>query len=199
MVENQDGLVVVELLDDNGLPMRIAALNEHTDLGTDVIGLAFLGPAEIAELESMESQETALFGPAPVAAHFQDQSHYHYFYNCSWVYQQGGTYAISWYMCPNDTFWDRKIGQALTIALSAATRRPILIWLGGMLTVNIEGLFYQPDGSLRGSVSDYRPACGWINWGAAAPHWLYYYCAGTTYYGYAWDDLYDRLFYVVYE
>jgi hypothetical protein len=82
-------------------------LNVHTDADTAVIGLAFLDEADIAQLEVMQQGGAGLFGPATALAHFKDQSHYHYFYNCSWVYNQGGTYGISWYMCPQDTYWER--------------------------------------------------------------------------------------------
>jgi hypothetical protein len=91
-----------------------------------------------------------------------------------------------------------KIGQALTVALSVATRYPLLMWLGGMLTINYEDLFYESDGSLRGSLSDFRAVCGWVLWNSPRNHWLYYYCAGSVNYGYAWDDLFDRFFYVKY-
>lgn len=103
VIENRDGLVVIEVV-DQGERVRIAAMHEHTDAGTDVVGIAFLDEAEVAELEEMQRNDAAgLFSPAMVSAHFKDQSHYHYFYNCSYIYNQGGTYGMSWYMCPQDT------------------------------------------------------------------------------------------------
>ena len=190
------GLVVVDTTDPDGKRVRIAALNEQTDKGTEVIGLAFLDEADIAQLEEMERRhETSLFGPQVAQAHYRDQSHYHYFYNCSWVFNQGGSYAISWYMCPNDTWADRLIGDAIGTALGIAKTHPLLQALGGMLVVANEYFFYRGDGSLKGSFSDYRAVCGYVLWnGLPATHWLYYYCAGTANYGSAWSGYYQRFF-----
>jgi hypothetical protein len=159
--------------------------------------LAFLGPAEIAELEKMKACETAPFGPTAASAHFKDQSHYHHFYNCSYVYQQGGTYGVSWYMCPQDTANDRFLGDAIGVALGVWGPTPLFRFLGGMLIAANHIYFYEPDGSLRGSLSDYRAVCGWLRWGyPITNHWMYYYCVGSEWFNYGYSDYWSKFFYV---
>jgi len=53
---------------------------------------------------------------------------------------------------------------------------------------------------LRGSLSDYRAACGWVLWntGPSPNHWMYFYCAGSANFGWGWDQVWNQYFYVVY-
>jgi hypothetical protein len=147
VLENRDGLRVVEL-SDGASTHRIAAIDAETDQGTNVIGLVFMDETDIAEFEELEA-EARLLGPSVASAHFKDQSHYHYFFNCSYAYNQGGTYGMSWYMCPEDTANDRIIGDALALALAASSKKALLKWLGGMLFAVNETYFRYYDGSYR--------------------------------------------------
>ncbi|MCC6618525.1 MAG: hypothetical protein IT341_05725 [Chloroflexi bacterium] len=202
VIENREGLVVIEVAYD-GERVRIAAMPEHTDAGTDVVGIAFLDESEIAELEGMGDEASSVVGPAIASAHFKDQSHYHYFYDCSYIYNQGGTYGMSWYMCPQDTEYDRLLGYVISSVLSIPVGSGALLrWLGGMLVgAANEFYFYESDGSLRGSISDFRNMCGWVMWNSGPnPNgsWMYYYCQGSANFGKGWNDLYDKIFYVKY-
>lgn len=131
-------------------------------------------------------------------AHIKDQSHYHYFWNCSYVYNQGHTYGITVYLCPDDRGLDRYVGAVIGVSMSILAKTPLLKWIGGMLTIANEAYFDLNDGSYRFSMSDYRSLCGYVLWNTSpgVNNYMWYYCAGTANYQYAYAVWLDRYFYV---
>jgi hypothetical protein len=97
-------------------------------------------------------------------------------------------------MCPNDTWADRALGDAVGTALGCCGGHPLLRALGGFLVWANHWAFYRSDGSLYSSISDYRILCGWVFWNGAPAEWVYYYCAGSSNFGYVWSDGVDRFF-----
>jgi hypothetical protein len=194
VVENEDGVIAFEMTDRDGQRIRLAVLDQQTGLGTEVLGLVFMDEADVRQLEEMEKRhETGLLRPDKAEAHYQDRSHYHYFWNGSWVYNQGGTYGISFRISPLDAGYRFSVGSAIAGLMGVAVKHPLLGVLGGFLIDTLKYRFTEPDGSMRGSISDYRSVCGYVLWntGPNPDHWLWYYCAGTVNYGYARDYFYS--------
>lgn len=187
VIENREGLRVVEDQTDSGDRSRIAAFDAITDGGVEVIGLAFLDEAEIRELEAMQADTSPrVLGPQVVSAHYQDKSHYHYFFRCSWVYNQGGTYGITIHICSTDFGDIQNAGTAVAAAMTIPARNPWLAWITGVAVYYGMGTCKDANGHCRISMSDYRAVCGWIQYIPLTGQVAYYgYCSGSSNYGYA--------------
>lgn len=198
VVENRNGLRAVDINDERG-QVRIAVFDAQTDAGTDVIALAFLNEGEVEELEEMQARASSPVGPSRAQAHYTapshyDTSHYHYFWNCSWVHNKAGSYAITWRMCGQDTVNDRYIGDAIALAMNVSPLKPLLKLMTGMLVLANHYYFYASDGSLSGTVDDFRKTCGNVGWYSKANRLVYYYCAGTPNFDKAWDAYFQKYY-----
>lgn len=204
IVENHDGLVAIDVVDPetNGRT-RVAAINSVSDGGMEVIGLVFLDDDEIAELEARQAGAAAgpFFGPGVAQAHRKDQSHYHYFWSCSWVYNQGGTYGITINFCPND-FSDIKFGGlAVAGAMGIATGHPWLGWITGVAWNYGVNFCRTSTGACQISVSDYRALFGWATythtWTCLPCNILFYfYSSSSSNYRYAYRQDTGGLYYI---
>lgn len=204
IVENHDGLVAADVTDpETGARTRVAAINGISDGGIEVIGLVFLDEEEIAQLEARQARGAAspLFGPGLARAHFKDQSHYHYFWDCSWVFNQGGTYAITIHFCPNN-FSDIKFGgMAVAAALGISTGHPWLGWITGVAWNYGTNFCRTSSGACQISISDFRAYFGWANyhhtWTCTPCNiWFYFYSSSSAYYRYAYRDDTGGLYYI---
>lgn len=200
-VENHDGLVAFDVHDESGARTRIALIDVTTDGGFDVVGMVFLDESEIGELEARQAKDAdaSLFRPDVAYGHRKDQSHYHYFYVCSWVYNQGGTYAITIYICPGDFGSLKFAGTAVAALMGIAKGHPLLGWVTGVAYWYGVDFCRDASGGCRISMSDYRQIygnttqlCTWI----ICPLQFYFYSSSSSSYGYARRSDTGGLYYV---
>jgi hypothetical protein len=176
--------------DESGARTRIALIDGVTDGGFDVVGIVFLDESEIGELEARQAKddETSLFGPSLAYGHKKDQTHYHYFWVCSWVQNQGHTYGITSYICPGDFGSLKFAGTAVAALMGIAAGHPLLGWITGVPYYFGIDLCRNASGGCMITMSDYRAIygnttqlCTWI----ICPLQFFFYPFGSAYYGYA--------------
>ena len=200
-VENHEGLVAFDVRDESGARTRIALIDVTTDGGHDVVGMVFLDESEIAELEDRQARdaEGSLFEPRVAYGHRKDQSHYHYFYTCSWVYNQGGTYAITVYVCPGDFGSIKFAGVSVAALMGIAKKVPLLGWITGVAYWYGTDLCRDSTGGCRISMSDYRQIYGNTTQLCTliiCPLQFFFYSSTSSNFGYARRTDNGNLYYV---
>jgi hypothetical protein len=188
IVESEDGLLVLELKEQNGKRVQLVAQNAKTVSGIEVIGLAFLDEAAIAAVERGSSMAFS-FGPQAVAAHRNGTNHSHYpgfpFHTCSFVYNWANGDS-TFHICSIDVSLLQYVAAGWS-ALLLGLFNPVVGFVAGLIVFGGINYYRNADGSIDlfgpnvSIVSHYGNTYYWGSRGG----WYYHYPRGSIYYGYA--------------
>ncbi|MBI2764243.1 MAG: hypothetical protein HYX54_11005 [Chloroflexi bacterium] len=189
MVQEQAGLVVLEMADEGGVPVRIAMFDTVTKSGIEVIGLGFAYAEDAPDVIDLHPTAVS-FGPQPVSATRNGTNHSHQlqwpFSSCSYVYNyaSGDSYL---HLCPNDITLLQYVGTMWATLAGVAFLTPVLGWIPGLVVFAGIQNFKNPDGSLDfyAPSSSINSSYGNTYYYGALGGWYYHYPQGNSLYGYA--------------
>lgn len=195
IVENRQGVIAWDTVDDSGARLRIVAYDAQTSSGVTVIGVAFLNQAEIDEVEAQSDATGWTLGPEKVAAHKTSSGHYHFQWDCSYAYQYANSNTLYVYICPDDVNYIRYVGSFLAGVLGWMIH-PIVALLG-VLVVNVAITYFdEPDGSIQFYVPDWEARVGYGSTYYYGPEsWFYHYARSSSLYCWARQQTNGNLYY----
>lgn len=189
VIESDEGILVLEVLDEHNKPLQIVAHDAVTVSGIEVIGLAFLDSGELDAINAGTASTGFAFGPQPVIAHRNGTNHSHYpgfpFHTCSYVYNWANGDS-TFHMCAVDVTLLQYVATAWSGFLIGLFN-PVLGFVAGLIVFG--GIQYYKNND--GSIDLFGPAAS-INahygntyyWGSRGG-WYYHYPSWSIYYGWA--------------
>jgi hypothetical protein len=191
VVDSEEGLLVLEVRDEQGAPLYIAAYDTKTPSGIGVIGLQFIKASEIAS--SGPSILGVAFGPQSVAAHKNGTNHWHnvgfpFHDNCSYVYNWANGDS-TFHICAIDATLLQYVATGWG-ALLGGLFNPVIGFVAGLLIFSGIQYFKNADGSidLFGPNASIVYHYGWTYYWGSRGGWYWHYPYGSVYYGYARRD-----------
>jgi hypothetical protein len=193
VVESKDGLLVLEVADERGAPVYVAAYDTKTRSGVGVIGLQFIRASELEALESGSSTFNFAFGPQAVAAHRNGTNHWHnvgfpFHDNCSYVYNWANGDS-TFHICPIDVSYLQYVATGWG-ALLGGLFNPVIGFVAGLLIYSGINYFKNADGSidLFGPAVSITTHYGYTYYWGSRGGWYWHYPSSSIYYGYARRD-----------
>lgn len=189
IVESDDGILVLEVVDERGEPLQIVAHDAETESGIEVIGLAFLDAAEIEAVNADRQSVGISFGPQPVSAHRDGTNHSHYpgfpFHTCSYVYNWANGDS-TFHMCAQDVSLLQYVATSWG-GLLGGLFNPVVGFVAGLIIFGGIQFYKNADGSIDmfGPAASINSHYGYTYYWGSREGWYYHYPTGSQYYGWA--------------
>lgn len=192
VVESEEGLLVLQVADERGAPLYVAAYDTHTASGTNVVGIQFADATSVASSTGWLGSLFA-FGPQAVAAHRNGTNHWHnvgfpFHDNCSYVYNWANGDS-TFHICSIDVGYLQFVSTGWG-ALLGGLFNPVIGFVAGLLIFSGWQYFKNADGSIDmfGPNASINQHYGYTYYWGSRGGWYWHYPYGSIYYGYARRD-----------